>query len=124
MSQLPIPTTQPSPGSTVDELTVLIDDVRRFRDERPCHQARTSAEGLALLRQLQTQRIDHLWLDHDLIGADTVMPILEHLIANGHDIGTIHVHTANISAGQVMMRQLAPAGYAVVRSYNLRMWTW
>jgi|GEM_PF-2792844 len=34
-----------------------------------------------------------------------------------------HIHTANVGAGYWMRRELAAAGYAVVRSYSLGMWT-
>lgn len=50
-------------------LTVLIDDVRSFRDGRSCRIARTAADGVALLRALRSLSIDELWLDHDL-GSD------------------------------------------------------
>jgi len=59
--------------------TVLIDDVRRFRDGRPCLIARSSAAGVKLLEQLHRQRIEHLWLDHDLTGDDTIWPVV-HLL--------------------------------------------
>ena len=68
-----MPTTnthQPSP------LTVLVDDVRGFRDARPALLARSSQEALTLLDELGGKRIDHLWLDHDLGGEDTVGPVM------------------------------------------------
>jgi hypothetical protein len=42
------------------ELTVLVDDVRSFRDGRPCLVARSSAAGVELLQRLAGTRIDHL----------------------------------------------------------------
>jgi len=65
------PSPHPSP------LTVLVDDVRGFRDERPARIARSSQEALDLLTRLGDRRIDHLWLDHDLVGDDTIRPVVE-----------------------------------------------
>jgi len=62
------------------ELTVLVDDVRTFRDGRPALLARTSGEALALFDQLADRRIDHLWLDFELIGDDTAQPVVDHLV--------------------------------------------
>ena len=47
-------------------LTVLVDDVRGFRDKRPALVARSSQEALHLLDELRGKRIADLWLDHDL----------------------------------------------------------
>jgi hypothetical protein len=109
-------------------LTVLVDDVRGFRDERPALVARTSQEALTLLNQLGNQRIDHLWLDHDLGREDTVVPVVDlmvQLAGNGSplNVAQVHIHTANVSAGHAMGVALRAAGYAVVRSYSLSMWT-
>jgi hypothetical protein len=43
-------------------LTVLVDDVRAFKDERPALIARSSQDALTLLDDLGNRRIDHLWL--------------------------------------------------------------
>jgi hypothetical protein len=108
-------------------LTVLVDDVRDFKDERPALVARSSPEALRLLDELEGERIDHLWLDHDLLGRDTVRPVVEHLVNRAKDgaplnVGQIHIHTANIRAGYRMRIVLRAAGYAVVRSYAITMW--
>jgi hypothetical protein len=58
-----MPTAQPILPSP---LTVLVDDVRGFRDKRPALVARSSQEALDLLNELRDRRIDDLWLDHDL----------------------------------------------------------
>ena len=63
-----MPAAQPPDHAT---LTVLVDDVRGFKDERPALVARSSQEALRLLDELRGQRIDHLWLDHDLVDDDT-----------------------------------------------------
>jgi hypothetical protein len=44
-------------------LTVLVDDVRGFKDRRPSLAARSSPQALRLLDELEGERIDHLWLD-------------------------------------------------------------
>jgi hypothetical protein len=116
------PSPHPSP------LTVLVDDVRGFKDERPALVARSSQEALKLLDELRGERIDHLWLDHDLVGHDTIRPVVDLLVQLAKEgspltVGTIHIHTSNTGAGYVMGVELRAAGYAVVRSYALAMWT-
>jgi hypothetical protein len=61
-------------------LTVLVDDVRAFRDERPALVARSSHEALRLLDGLGGTRIDDLWLDHDLVGDDTIRPVVDWMV--------------------------------------------
>jgi hypothetical protein len=112
----------------VSPLTVLVDDVRDFKDQRPALVARSSPEALRLLAELEGRRIDHLWLDHDLIGNDTVAPVVDLLVHRAKtgsplNVGQIHIHTVNIGAGLKMDVVLRAAGYPVVRSYALTMWT-
>jgi hypothetical protein len=109
-------------------LTVLVDDVRGFKDERPALVARSSQEAVKLLDVLAGQRIDHLWLDHDLVGHDTVRPVVDLLVQLARagsplNVGHVHIHTSNIGAGHQMGVDLRAAGYAVVRSYSVGMWT-
>jgi hypothetical protein len=108
-------------------LTVLIDDVRGFRDERPALIARASQDALALLAELGDQRIDHLWLDHDLVGDDTIRPVVDLLVQQAKtgsplNVGQIHIHSSNVGGGHWMTVELRAAGYPVVRSYALNMW--
>jgi hypothetical protein len=109
-------------------LTVLVDDVRDFKDDRPALVARSSPEALSLLDELEGERIDHLWLDHDLFGQDTIRPVVDRLVHRAKagspvNVAQIHIHTANIRAGYRMHVVLRAAGYAVVRSYAITMWT-
>jgi len=109
-------------------LTVLVDDVRGFRDERPALVARSSRDALTLLKQLGDNRIDHLWLDHDLVGEDTIRPVVDWMVelaSSGSplNVGQIHVHSANVGAGFRVTADLRAAGYLVVRSHSLGMWT-
>ena len=109
-------------------LTVLVDDVRDFRDDRPALVARSSPQALALLDELEGERIDHLWLDHDLAGTDTIGPVVDLLVHRARtgsalNVGQIHVHTINPLAGAEMAVALRAAGYTVVRSYALTLWT-
>jgi hypothetical protein len=108
-------------------LTVLVDDVRGFRDERPAKVARSSLEAVNLLEELGSQRIDHLWLDHDLVGEDTIRPVIELLVHRAMtgtplNVCQVHIHSANVGAAHQMGLDLRAAGYAVVRSYSLGMW--
>lgn len=109
--------------------TILIDDVRSFRDGRDCRVARSSGEGLKLLRILRVQRLEHLWLDHDLGGEDDIWPVirvLEDASLSGvpFDIGLIHVHASRSGPAHRMGVALRRAGYTVERSFDLRLFTW
>lgn len=108
-------------------LRVLVDDVRVFRDGREALVARTSAEALTLLESLGGRRIDELWLDHDLVGDDTVQPLVDLLVAQAASgspvpVGTILVHSANVRAGHRITVELAAAGYRAKRSFVAGMW--
>ena len=120
-----MPTAHTSPPTP---LTVLVDDVRGFKDERPALVARSSRQALALLEGLGGRRIDHLWLDHDLGGEDTIRPVIDLLVRLARtgsplNVGLVHIHSANVGAGHWMRPELEGAGYAVVPSYSLGMWT-
>jgi hypothetical protein len=109
-------------------LTVLIDDVRGFKDERPALVARSSQEALALLDQLGDTRINHLWLDHDLVGDDTIRPVVDWMVQQASigsplNVGQIHIHSANVGGGHWMRLKLEAAHYPVTRNFALGMWT-
>jgi hypothetical protein len=109
-------------------LTVLVDDVRGFRDKRPALVARSSQEALDLLNELRDERIADLWLDHDLEGEDTIRPVVELLVllakeGTPQDVGQVHIHSSNVGAGHWMGVELQAAGYSVVHSYSLAMRT-
>ncbi|MCW2599598.1 MAG: hypothetical protein JWM02_1427 [Frankiales bacterium] len=106
---------------------VLIDDVRSFRDRRECLVARTAAYGVALLQTLYVskQRIDELWLDHDLGRDDTIWPVvrlLEDAALAGRvwDIGVVKIHAARSGPAHRMGISLRRAGYATDRVVDLR----
>ena len=109
-------------------LTVLVDDVRGFRDERPALVARSSQEALRLLDGLGSTRIDDLWLDHDLVGDDTIRPVVDWMVqlattrAPLH-VGQIHIHSANVSGGHWIRLELEAADYHVTRNFALGIWT-
>lgn len=110
-----------------DALVVLIDDVRSFRDERPCRVARTSAAAVALLHELRDEWIDDLWLDHDLAGDDTIWPVVRlledaALAGRPHLARKVHVHAARSGPAHQMLVSLRRAGYDVERSTDLRLW--
>ncbi|QKE84406.1 cyclic-phosphate processing receiver domain-containing protein [Arthrobacter sp. NEB 688] len=108
-------------------LRVLVDDVRVFRDGREALVAQTSTEALALLRTLDGRFVDELWLDHDLVGDDTVQPLVDHLVARASagaplPVGRIYVHSANVRAGHRVNAELVAAGYPSRRSFVAGMW--
>jgi hypothetical protein len=104
-------------------LIVLIDDLRSFLDGRDAKVARNSKDGISLLNALKGQRIDQLWLDHDLGGDDTITPvvyILEEAAFLGEpwDIGEILVHSANPVGAARTIQGLNKAGYPTKREYT------
>ncbi|MEO3777483.1 cyclic-phosphate processing receiver domain-containing protein [Micromonospora sp. B11E3] len=97
---------------------VLIDDLRSFVDGRGAEVARSSAAGVALLERHRDERLDELWLDHDLGGADTIWPVvevLERAAFEGRplDIGVVLVHSANPAGAGKMAQALQRWGYRV-----------
>ncbi|GAA3455561.1 cyclic-phosphate processing receiver domain-containing protein [Dactylosporangium matsuzakiense] len=97
---------------------VLIDDLRSFADGRAAAVARTSAAGVALLERYRGRRVDELWLDHDLGGADTIWPVvevLERAAFDEHpfDIGVVNIHSANPAGAAKMAQALRRWGYRV-----------
>ncbi|MBE1490694.1 cyclic-phosphate processing receiver domain-containing protein [Plantactinospora soyae] len=97
---------------------LLIDDLRSFVDGRSAEVARTSGDGVALLGRQRTQRVDELWLDHDLGEDDTIWPVVEMLelaAFEGHpfDVGVVYVHSANPTGAARMAQALGRWGYRV-----------
>jgi hypothetical protein len=102
---------------------VVIDDERTF-DAGVDHYARTSDEGLVLIAKLYTEWCKaygdciELWLDHDLGGDDTIMPIVEFIsmmaVATEHSpsvkftdfVQSINVHSQNPPASEAIVRVL------------------
>ena len=105
---------------------VLVDDVRRFVDDRECIVYRTSADALAGLRALAANTVvDELWLDHDLGGNDTVRPVLALLDELDHAgprlaVTRAYIITSNPSGGNVIRLALTRLGYDFERLYSLR----
>jgi hypothetical protein len=88
---------------------LLIDDLRSFVDGREAQAARTSSAGVELLERHRSDRLDELWLDHDLGQNDTIWPVvevLERAAFNGQpfDVGAVIIHSAN-PAGAAKMAQ-------------------
>ncbi|MFF3884221.1 cyclic-phosphate processing receiver domain-containing protein [Streptomyces sp. NPDC001914] len=96
-----------------------IDDLRAL--PRATRIARTSREGVQLLEEHRDSFVDELWLDHDLGGDDTVMPVvtlLEEAAFDGRPfrIGTVFVHSANPIGAENVVRSLARWNYRVRRT--------
>jgi hypothetical protein len=97
---------------------ILVDDLRSFLDGREAEVARTSSSGVELLARHRTDRVDELWLDHDLGGDDTIWPvveILERAAFEGRplDVGIIVIHSANPAGAAKMVQVLRHWGYRV-----------
>ncbi|MBO1336767.1 cyclic-phosphate processing receiver domain-containing protein [Streptomyces sp. VRA16 Mangrove soil] len=83
--------------------------------------ARTSADGVRLLEEHRDSYVDELWLDHDLGGDDSIMPVvtlLEEAAFDGRPfrIGTVFVHSANPIGAETVVRSLTRWGYRVRRT--------
>ncbi|MFJ7906961.1 cyclic-phosphate processing receiver domain-containing protein [Kitasatospora sp. NPDC096204] len=83
--------------------------------------ARTSREGVQLLEEHRDVFIDELWLDHDLGGDDSIMPVvtlMEEAAFNGRPfrIGTVFVHSANPIGAATVVRSLTRWNYRVRRA--------
>lgn len=101
-------------------LTVLIDDVRWFRDARPCEVARTSSAGVALLLSLKNRHIDELWLDHDLGGEDTIMPVIDLLCEQRFAVTKTWIQSVNPAGAVIMRQRLFAVGYEVSHHFDVR----
>ncbi|OIJ63219.1 hypothetical protein WN71_035315 [Streptomyces mangrovisoli] len=83
--------------------------------------ARSSREGVELLQEHRDCFIDELWLDHDLGGDDSILPVvtlLEEAAFDGRPfrIGTVFVHSANPIGAETVVRSLTFWNYRVRRA--------
>ncbi|MCX5135039.1 MULTISPECIES: cyclic-phosphate processing receiver domain-containing protein [unclassified Streptomyces] len=83
--------------------------------------ARSSGEGIKLLQEHRDSFIDELWLDHDLGGDDTILPVvtlMEEAAFNGRPfrIGTVFVHSSNPTGAETVVRSLTRWDYQVRRA--------
>lgn len=83
--------------------------------------ARSSREGVELLQEYRDSLIDELWLDHDLGGDDSILPVvtlLEEAAFSGRPfrIGTVYVHSANPIGAETVVRSLTRWNYRVRRA--------
>ncbi|MFD7104845.1 cyclic-phosphate processing receiver domain-containing protein [Streptomyces celluloflavus] len=106
--------------STVPMPVILgIDDLRPL--PRATRIARTSREGIQLLQEHRDSFVDELWLDHDLGGDDTILPVvtlMEEAAFSGRPfrIGMVFVHSANPIGAETVVRALARWDYQVRRA--------
>jgi hypothetical protein len=96
-----------------------VDDLRPL--PRATRIARTSTEGVRLLEEHRGRYVDELWLDHDLGGDDSIMPVvtlLEEAAFHGRPflIGTVFVHSANPIGAETVVRSLTRWNYRVRRA--------
>lgn len=101
-------------------LIVLVDDLRNFRkeplpDDATVITLRDSRAALEWLRNNQNTVIDELWLDHDLGGDDTIMPVVDFLTETAYtmtaigaslNVSQIFVHSANPPGARNVVRAL------------------
>ncbi|MEU9509416.1 cyclic-phosphate processing receiver domain-containing protein [Micromonospora sp. NPDC048170] len=97
---------------------LLVDDLRSFVDGRVAQIVRTSAAGIEALEGHRRDRLEELWLDHDLGGDDTIWPVVEVLElaafeGQPFDIGVVYVHSANPAGAAKIAQVLRRWGYHV-----------
>ena len=102
-------------------VTILVDDLRSFRDGRDAVVARSSAAALAVIRDLGDTFVDELWLDHDLGGNDTIRPVTSYLEERAYfgtpvNVALIRVHSANAGAADAVVKGLLRYGYNASRA--------
>nr|WP_240529879.1 cyclic-phosphate processing receiver domain-containing protein [Streptomyces mangrovisoli] len=76
---------------------------------------------MELLQEHRDCFIDELWLDHDLGGDDSILPVvtlLEEAAFDGRPfrIGTVFVHSANPIGAETVVRSLTFWNYRVRRA--------
>ncbi|MFE6687440.1 cyclic-phosphate processing receiver domain-containing protein [Streptomyces sp. NPDC057743] len=106
-------------ATTPKPVILGIDDLRPL--PRATRIARTSRDGIQLLQEHRDGYIDELWLDHDLGGDDSIMPVvtlLEEAAFSGRPfpIGMVFVHSANPIGAETVVRALRRWNYPVRRA--------
>lgn len=101
-------------------IRLMVDDERTFTHIGDHDIARSSAAGVAWLEAHRDEVIDEIWLDHDLGGDDTIMPIVDYLAEADFegqplDVRKIYVHSMNPIGAANVVRALARYGYNVHR---------
>lgn len=102
-------------------MIVLIDDERSFRLPPALDTLvfRTSSEALAWLDANPTAQITQLWLDHDLGGDDTIMPVVNAIerriiFETPLAIDEVIIHTAN-PVGAQQLENILSNHYPTIR---------
>lgn len=90
-------------------MILVVDDLRLFPFSH-CVYARTSLEALDILHSLRS--LDSLYLDHDLGGDDTTLPVVDYLRERAHyddklSIGRVVVHSDNPPGSETIVRSLS-----------------
>ena len=94
---------------TIDLMIVVIDDERTFVVS--AEYLRTSQEGLDWFHSYPAVHLNALWLDHDLGGDDTTMPVVDLLCERAFfndpfPIDVINVHSQNPTGADNICRAL------------------
>lgn len=97
---------------------IVVDDERTFPFDATYIRNSATAKSWLLA---ETGHVDELWLDHDLGGSDTTIPVVNLLCDMAFhdtplDVGVILVHTQNPVGGDTIVRVLSRYGYNVKRA--------
>jgi len=80
-------------------------------------------KAIELLNGLKGRHIDQLWLEHDLGGEDTIMPVADLLCGEKFDVTKVWIHSFNPKGAVFVRQRLSAAGYKAAHSYDLRLWS-
>lgn len=99
-------------------MQIVIDDLRTLPVQ--ADHLRTSQAGLDWLRTYDKVPLDCIWLDHDLGGEDTIMPVVDYLCELAYNgtpfpVSVIKVHSMNPVGSENVVRSLVRYGYNVRR---------
>lgn len=102
-------------------MIVVIDDERTFDTDDEIVYARTSNEGLAVIAKVWTDAVlnygstdIYLYLDHDLGGSDTIMPVVNFLYVTGWVTESVVLRLPDIISGIYVHSQNPTAGDSIV----------
>lgn len=97
-------------------MIIILDDSKerlsKFKAKIECETALNSQDAISLLEK--HDKIEELYLDHDLGSDDTGMKVVEWLVINKKNIKEIIIHSLNHSAARLMKDKLVAAGYSTI----------
>lgn len=113
---------------------LFLDDnknrTKRFCSELPfAHTAETAQGMIELIQKHRNEKIDFIFLDHDLGGEvmvssnreDCGMEVVRWLVTNKTNVEQVIAHTLNYDAGKEMVAKLREVGYEAMHVPFIRL---